>query len=339
VWRLEVGITQGELWVGPARRPAIPGRPASQAPKDIVLDLAGAELAVLYPRAIARILPGRIAEARWEVAYPVLPPGATAQRLFGTQAGVWLATDQGLLHAAALPGPWRRESSPAGSAPAFAVAGDVERLYAATSIGLMEGWLAAARPADARLEPASAAPQRRPRRPIDPDLQAVHEQAIEYAGLEPSRTRRLERGLSRRGWLPIMSLRAGAAYDRDTADDHDESFTYGELHRLQDRHSARSRDFEGSITLSWDLPDLAYPTEATDLSRESRQVVTLRDNVLDEVTQLYFDRRRALVALSGFADRSDPEAVALEIRSRELAAGLDAWTGGWFSRHVREPAP
>ena len=50
--------------------------------------------------------------------------------------------------------------------------------------------------------------------------------------------------------------------------------------------------------------------------------------------QLYFDRQRTLLALSAYADRSDPEAMALELRSRELAAGIDAWTGGWFSEQL-----
>jgi hypothetical protein len=58
----------------------------------------------------------------------------------------------------------------------------------------------------------------------------------------------------------------------------------------------------------------------------------LRDNVLDELAQLYFDRRRALLALDSQPDKGSPEAVALRLRAEELAAGLDAWTGGWFSR-------
>ena len=37
------------------------------------------------------------------------------------------------------------------------------------------------------------------------------------------------------------------------------------------------------------------------------------------------------MAWEAYADKSDPEAVLLELRSEELAAGLDAWTGGWFS--------
>ena len=50
------------------------------------------------------------------------------------------------------------------------------------------------------------------------------------------------------------------------------------------------------------------------------------------LTQLYFDRRRALLALDSHPDKRSPEAVALGLRAEELAAGLDAWTGGWFSR-------
>jgi hypothetical protein len=91
------------------------------------------------------------------------------------------------------------------------------------------------------------------------------------------------------------------------------------------------------VLLTWDLGDIAYADDAPDLSREDRQVVTLRDNMLDEINQLYFDRRRALIALSAYADRTDPEAVVLELRSQELAAGLDAWTGGWFSDQVLAP--
>ena len=50
------------------------------------------------------------------------------------------------------------------------------------------------------------------------------------------------------------------------------------------------------------------------------------------LSQLHFDRRRALLVLEAHADKHSPEAVALRLRAKELAAGLDAWTGGWFSR-------
>ena len=66
-------------------------------------------------------------------------------------------------------------------------------------------------------------------------------------------------------------------------------------------------------------------------------MIELRDDVLDEITQLYFERRRVLVELA--AAEAPGDTLRLRLRAAELAAGIDAWTGGWFSRALREPAP
>jgi hypothetical protein len=59
--------------------------------------------------------------------------------------------------------------------------------------------------------------------------------------------------------------------------------------------------------------------------------------VLDEVAQLYYERRRAQLDA---ARESDPHAAArLALRAAELAAGLDAWTGGWWSAQLARLAP
>jgi hypothetical protein len=101
------------------------------------------------------------------------------------------------------------------------------------------------------------------------------------------------------------------------------------MHDTEDRQDDRDRDFEVGVTLSWDFGDVLYHPEAIDVSRESREVVELRDEVLDEVTQLYFARRRVLLDL--LEARPLLERTRLRLRADELAAGLDAWTGGWFS--------
>jgi hypothetical protein len=340
VWRVEASLqsagadaSTGEgIALSTATRERIPGRPASDGPVDLAADLPGTALAVLYPQALARLLRTAGVERRWEVGHPTLLPGASARRLSGAGDAAWLGTDSGLLVAATAAGPWHRASAPAGGAPSSFVIAGRERLYLAGGRALLEArrvsLLGAAGDAP-RLTPRPM-----PRVPRDPVLQHVHEQALEHTGLAPGYFRRLRRSLRRRGWLPALSLRAAAGYDHDTSDDRDQTFTYGALHDLRDRRSLYSRDYAGSLSLTWDLGDIVYNPEAPDLSREVRQVITLRDNMLDEINQLYFDRRRALFALAAYADRSDPEAVALLLRSEELAAGLDAWTGGWFSEHV-----
>lgn len=327
LWRLSLDPDAGAGAIGPARRVEIPGQPAHQPPVDVVLDVAGDAVVVLFTQAIARTLPAGSHALRWEVIYPVFVPGSIALRLFVAAGGIWLASDQGLMAPDPWPTRWRRSDSPAGHTPIVSLAGSGNGVYAVAPSMLLFGQRP---PAPGPGRPATGARVL----PVDPDLRRVHEIVLERAGLEPAYFEGLRRRIGRRGWVPAVSLRAGAGYGVDDQGDYDESFTYGQLQQLNDRFSGRSSDFEGSLTFVWDLADVVYSADAPDLSREARQVVTLRDNVLDEVNQLYFDRRRALAALAVYADRSDPEAVALEIRCQELAAGLDAWTGGWFSQAI-----
>jgi len=61
--------------------------------------------------------------------------------------------------------------------------------------------------------------------------------------------------------------------------------------------------------------------------------------VLDEINQLYFERQRVLLERARLSDPAGPEAERFALRARELAAGLDAWTGGWWSRQVELLSP
>ena len=63
-------------------------------------------------------------------------------------------------------------------------------------------------------------------------------------------------------------------------------------------------------------------------------MIELRDDVLDEITQLYFERQRVRRALAAAVSDDPAERERLALRAAELAAGLDAWTGGWFTRRT-----
>ena len=325
VWRLEVKVHSGKLEAGRARRVRPAGRPLEERPVDLALDLGGSEVVILYPRALARSLTSADGSLRWETVFPVWSPGSRARRVFGLAGQVFVATDQGLLRAMQWPLSWRRTTGPPGVSGMWAMAEQGGgALLAAGDPGAFSGAVRKEFGADEPIVNSGVLQQ-------DPPLRQLQTQALIYTGLRPEYFKRLRSGLSRRGWWPSLELDAGVAYDRSRTQDDDQSFTYGTLQDLRDQGRASSRDFEAVVSLSWDLGELAYPTDAPELSREARQRVSLRDNMLDEVNQLYFDRRRALLAWEAFGDKSDPEAVLLQLRAEELAAGLDAWTGGWFS--------
>ncbi len=310
-----------------------------EAPVDLLFGAGGADAVVVFPSSFAvRADPG----GRWEAVRPALPPDARARRLHEAHGFLWLATDRGLLFARSLVGPWGRAAKPAGSADVRAIASDGDTLYVAAGehvLAAEPGSRPGAEPSPlARRVPpdrggAPAAPLARLRTPEgDPPIEQVHRAALAYLDLRSERVAALRTGVARRGWLPLVSLRLARAHDRDDSRDLDEAFTSGALRRLTDRTRSEARDFEASLTLSWDLGDVAYHPEQIDVSREAREVIKLRDDVLDEVTQLYFERRRVLVELAARPAAPPEEELRLRLRAAELAAGIDAWTGGWFQR-------
>lgn len=272
----------------------------------------------------------------WQTFPLSLPPGALPLRALRALGRRFVATDRGLLEAEAWAGPFVRASPPAGVAPALAAAAGPSALYLGTTRGLLVARATSGARSGVALRGAWLE-----RVQAEPPVQAVHAAAVRYLDLGPERSLRLRNGVDHRALLPVVSLHLARENTISRTRDYDESFVSGGTRFLNDRNRDQGRQVDAGVALSWDLGDLAYHPEAIDVSREAREVIELRDDVLDEITQLYFERRRTLVELARLDDApgSEAEAVRLRLRADELAAGLDAWTGGWFSRHAAPAAP
>ena len=329
-WRVDLRPGAGGLGAAAAARETIPFAVQGGGAVDIVTGLPDAALVVVFPRVLAVRREDAVGD-RWEILQPQLPPGGSALRLGRGAGRTWLATDRGLLEAAKLAGPWRRSSPPVGSSAVQVAAGGGDVLFAATSDGVRAG-----RPAPL---PATAASLAAPAIPPEPAIERVHRAALHYLGLERSRMEALRRGAQRRAWWPIVAVRATGQWDDSRNTDYDQSFSSGATHHLTDRTYDRGDEFDVSLSLSWDLGGIAYEPESIDVSRETREVIELRDDVLDEITQLYFERRRVLAELGELNGAPTLEQRRLRLRADEFAAGIDAWTGGWFSRQVSAFAP
>ena len=304
-------------------------------PVELSSALPGAELLVLRRSSLSlRTSSG------FETLDLVLPPGVEAHRVAFAAGRVWLASDGGLLEAADPHGPWQRAAGTPGSAAASALAASAERVFVATSRGVFASESGAAvaapgtPPAGGGLREGEAEAAR------EPTVGAVQRAALHYLELGSDRLRRLERNVARRGFLPELTLHGDYRGFRARDEDHDDTvFASGSRFGLLDRQSEHGRDFEVGAVLRWDLADTVYDPEEIDVSKEVRELIELRDEVLDEINQLYFERRRVLLEHAQLADPASAEAERLVLRARELAAGLDAWTGGWWSRQAEASSP
>lgn len=187
----------------------------------------------------------------------------------------------------------------------------------------------------ARLPPqpvVRALSYQRPR--VDP--LEVQRAVIAYQGLSPSLMRRLAERARATAWWPQVRLSAG--WDREQARDadRDEAFTSGALHQLHDSARQSGSSVGLDLQFTWDLARIAEPDDGIAISRERRELVELRDQVLERVNRLYFERQRVLEEQAAAAPDQER---ALSLRAQELASQLDGWSGGQFSRLEASSSP
>lgn len=65
-------------------------------------------------------------------------------------------------------------------------------------------------------------------------------------------------------------------------------------------------------------------------------MVQLRDDVLNEVTRLYFERRRVQIEFLTSPPKEIATKLEKTLRLQELTAGIDALTGGYLSNRLRQ---
>ena len=134
--------------------------------------------------------------------------------------------------------------------------------------------------------------------------------------------------------LPQLSI----GFDRNSADLwHWEG---GSTTKADDDILQRGRDtIDWDISLSWDLGELIWNEDQTSIDVRSRLLVELRDDILDQVTKLYFERRRIRGELDEISLENRKKRRELGLRLEELTAQLDALTGGYFSEQMDAADP
>jgi len=164
----------------------------------------------------------------------------------------------------------------------------------------------------------------------EPGIEEVQKQAVKYAEVEPTKINNWRKQAQKKAIFPKVSM--GLA--RDTGDLwHWET---GSTTKEGDDNLRRGRDaLDWDVTLSWDLSELIWNTDQTSIDVRSRLMVELRDDILDEVNKIYFERIRVKMEMDNLQIEDRKRRFEKELRVRELTASLDALTGGYFSNQIR----
>jgi len=162
----------------------------------------------------------------------------------------------------------------------------------------------------------------------EPTYREVQEKAILYAEVHPDKIENWRRQARLRALLPDISF----GIDHDSSNNlHWDAGANPDTWVL----GPEDEDTGWDISCSWRLGDLIWNDDQANIDVRSRLMVQLRDDVLDEVTHLYFERRRLQRELYGDPKRDETDRAEDELLLEELTAGIDALTGGWFSEEIR----
>lgn len=163
----------------------------------------------------------------------------------------------------------------------------------------------------------------------EPTIRQVQEVAVRYAEVHPDKIERWRKAAAMKAYLPTVSVDMGLSadenidLDRGGTNDPD-TFIIG----------PQEKSHDWSVGLNWDLGEMIWNGDQTSIDTRSRLMVELRDDILNQVTHLYYERRRLQVEMALSASRELPIQIDKEIRLQELTAGIDALTGGYFSESL-----
>jgi hypothetical protein len=88
------------------------------------------------------------------------------------------------------------------------------------------------------------------------------------------------------------------------------------------------------LSVLWNTNNLIYDDEIKEILNQARLTANIRENILDDVTRLYFQRRELQLEsyISPVTDQKEKLKKELEIAS--ITGQLDSRTGGWFSKEI-----
>ncbi|MGE0267566.1 MAG: hypothetical protein AB7S78_03790 [Candidatus Omnitrophota bacterium] len=169
----------------------------------------------------------------------------------------------------------------------------------------------------------------------EPSIHEVQRLAIEYAEVHPDKIKAWRRSAQKKAWAPSLNIGIDGGRSLTRADSIYGSSSSGGAHYIAPDDKSSRDDLGWDVSLSWDLADVIWSTDQTTIDSRSKLMVELREDILNQVTRLYYERLRLQAELQGIGE--DLGAVFdRKMRIDELTALLDGLTGGEFSLRLNE---
>ena len=163
----------------------------------------------------------------------------------------------------------------------------------------------------------------------EPTYKELQQAAIRYCDVNPEKIRSWQRDSRMKAMVPKVSL--GMANHRSTNSTIYTSAT-------KDYIAIGPDDIYNAIdmSVSWDLGNLIWSDDQTNIDVRSRLMVQLRNDVLDDLRRAYYERKRVQFELMTNPPKDMNARFEKELRLQELTQAIDDLTGNYLSGHVKQ---
>lgn len=171
----------------------------------------------------------------------------------------------------------------------------------------------------------------------EPQVKDVQKWTLRYYKLEPDRIHSLSVAARLKGLVPEIEGSLDNA--RGTTSNNTLDGLYPGLENVgaatdfnpggfKERAAGTNNTFTWRVRAVWNLDRLVFNSESLDV----KSLNSLQENLIREVTTMYFARRRLLASLMLSPPQDDEELFYELMRLDELTATLDALTGSQFAK-------
>ncbi len=181
----------------------------------------------------------------------------------------------------------------------------------------------------------------------EPKIKDLHKKVLSFAGIPSGKKFRSYKMQARlRNLLPSFKTNTGKnqqgilTIERRNEDSYNSNTsslnTAADLYNTNRNDSTHSR----SLNFDWKLGNIIYDPEIHSINTSARITANIRENILTEVTQIYFQRKEVLIELLKDSLNQDlgqlnPNFFKQKINLEQYTAQLDARTGSWFSETLQ----
>ena len=163
----------------------------------------------------------------------------------------------------------------------------------------------------------------------EPTYKELQQAAIKYCDVSAEKIRSWQRDSRMKAFVPKLSL---------GMDNHRSTNSTIYTSATKDYVATGPDDFYNAldVSISWDLGNLIYSDDQTNIDVRSRLMVQLRNDILDDLRRAYYERKRLQFELMTNPPRDINVRFEKEMRLQELTQAIDDLTGNYLSDHIRK---